>query len=64
MDDRSGVIKLLNMMKSLSRQNTDQNYYPLSLYIAMKSAYGLQQGTHTTNTKLVQKLKARVEVVK
>ena len=52
------------MMKSLSHQNTDQNYYPLSLYIAMKSAYGLQQGTHTTNTKLVQKLKARVEVVK
>ena len=63
-DDISNVIKLLNMAKSLLHQMTSQMYHPLSLYLEKISVYGLQQGPHMTNAQLLEKLKARVEVVK
>ena len=39
-------------------------YHPLSLYLAKRSVYKLQQGTHMPIAQLVEKFKARVEVVK
>ena len=63
-DDSSDVIRILKMVKRLSHNTTNQKYYPLSLYMANNSVYRLQQGPHMTKTQLVDKLKARVEVVK
>ena len=62
-DDRSDVIKLINMVKSLSHQTTDQNYHPLSLYMAKQIMYRLHQGPDTTNTQLAKKIKEIVEVI-
>ena len=62
--DSSDVIKLLKMVKSLSYQRASQMYHPLSLYLAKRSVYKLQQGTHMPIAQLVEKFKARVEVVK
>ena len=36
-DYSSDVIQLIKMVKCLSHQTTDQNYHPLSLYMAKKS---------------------------
>ena len=63
-DNRSYVINLLNMVKSLSNQNMDRKYHPLSIYMSKKSVYRLHQRKHMTNAKLVKILKVRVEVVK
>ena len=52
------------MVNSLTHQTTDQKYHPLYLYLAKNSVYRLQQVPQITNAQLVQKLKARVEVVK
>ena len=57
-------MNLMKMVKSLTLQKTDQEYHPLSLYLAKKIVYGLKQGPHMTNAQLVKKLKAIVEVVK
>ena len=64
MGDRSDVIKLLKMVKSISHQIMSQMYHPLSLYFAKRGVYRLQQGPHTTNAQLVKRLKSRVEVIK
>ena len=62
-DNACNVIQLPKMAKSLLHHTTIQIYHPLSLYLAKKSVYGIQQGPHMTNAQLVKKLKTRVEVV-
>ena len=62
-DDSSNMINLINIVKSLYHQITDHNYHPLSLYMAKNTVYGLYQVPHITNTQLVDKIKARVEVI-
>ena len=62
-DDSSDTIKLLNMIKSLTHQATDQKYHPLSFYTSIKFIYWLQQGPIMINAHLVEKLKALVAVV-
>ena len=61
--DSSEIIKLLKMVKSLTHQTTDWKYHPLSLYLAKKSLYGMQQEPHIANSQLVDKMKARVDMV-
>ena len=63
MDDSSDIIIMIKMINSLSHQTTDQKYHPLSLYMAKKRVFGLQQGPHMTNAQLVEKPKVRVEVI-
>ena len=54
---------VLQMVKSLTHLTMDQKYHPLSLYLSKNSMCGLQQDPNTTSTILLEKLKARVEVV-
>ena len=54
---------VMKMVKSLTHHKTDQKYHPLYLYLAKNSMCRLQQVPHVTNTQLVEKIKARVEVV-
>ena len=62
-DNACNVIQLPKMANSLLHHTTSQIYHPLSLYLAKRSVYGIQQGPHMTNAQLVKKLKTRVEVV-
>ena len=62
-NDSSYATKLLNIIKSLLHQATDQKYRPLPLYKSIKSVYCLYQGLMITNTQLFDNLKAGVEVV-
>ena len=62
-NDSYDATKLLNIIKSLLHQATDQKYRPLPLYKSIKSVYCLYQGLMITNTQLFDNLKAGVEVV-